>query len=206
MTRASAPPRLRHRLREETVSAILEAAEHEFASDGLHAARMERIAARAGVAVGTLYNHFDDREALVLALVAPAARRRSWRAWTRRSPRSRARTRSRPSCAHTSPRSWSTLARTAASCAAARPGRRGSRAARGRPRPCSTSSPRGSGDHRARGRRGGAPARTTADVFGCALVGMARAVLLRAIERERDPTFARRATRSSTSSFGGRAR
>ena len=68
MTRASAPPRLRHRLRDETVRAILEAAEHEFASDGLHAARMERIAARAGVAVGTLYNHFADREALVLAL------------------------------------------------------------------------------------------------------------------------------------------
>lgn len=68
MTRTSVQPRLRQRLREETARAILEAAEHEFASDGLHAARMDRIAARAGVAVGTLYNHFSDREALLLAL------------------------------------------------------------------------------------------------------------------------------------------
>ena len=68
MTRASTQPRLRQRLREETARAILEAAEHEFANDGLHAARMERIASRAGVAVGTLYNHFSDREALLLSL------------------------------------------------------------------------------------------------------------------------------------------
>jgi AcrR family transcriptional regulator len=31
---------------------------------------MERIASRAGVAVGTLYNHFQDREALVGALAS----------------------------------------------------------------------------------------------------------------------------------------
>ncbi|WP_242342228.1 TetR/AcrR family transcriptional regulator [Anaeromyxobacter terrae] len=68
MTRSSAQPRLRDRLREETNRAILEAAEHEFAGEGLHAARMERIAARAGVAVGTVYNHFSDREALLGAL------------------------------------------------------------------------------------------------------------------------------------------
>ncbi len=68
MTRSSVHPRLRDRLREETSRAILEAAEHEFAGEGLHAARMERIASRAGVAVGTLYNHFADREALLGAL------------------------------------------------------------------------------------------------------------------------------------------
>jgi AcrR family transcriptional regulator len=61
-------PRLRERLREETARAILDAAEQEFAADGLHGARMEAIAARAGVAVGTLYNHFADRDALVAAL------------------------------------------------------------------------------------------------------------------------------------------
>lgn len=60
--------RLRDRLREETGRVILEAAEAVFAEEGLHAARMERIAARAGVAVGTLYNHFRDRDALLRAL------------------------------------------------------------------------------------------------------------------------------------------
>jgi AcrR family transcriptional regulator len=62
------PARLRDRLREETGRTILEAAEAVFAEDGLHAARMERIAARAGVAVGTLYNHFRDKDALLRSL------------------------------------------------------------------------------------------------------------------------------------------
>ena len=69
MNSASHPPaRLRDRLREETSRAILAAAEEVFAADGLQA-RMERIAAEAGVAVGTLYNHFEDRAALVRSLV-----------------------------------------------------------------------------------------------------------------------------------------
>ncbi len=62
------PPRLRDRLREEAARAILAAAEEVFASEGLQA-RMERIAEEAGVAVGTLYNHFEDRAALVRSLV-----------------------------------------------------------------------------------------------------------------------------------------
>ncbi len=62
------PPRLRDRLREETARAILAAAEEVFATDGLQA-RMERIAEQAGVAVGTLYNPFEDRAALVRSLV-----------------------------------------------------------------------------------------------------------------------------------------
>ncbi len=61
-------PRLRERLREEAARAILDAAEEVFAQDGLQA-RMERIADQAGVAVGTLYNHFEDRAALVRSLV-----------------------------------------------------------------------------------------------------------------------------------------
>ncbi len=61
--------RLRQRFRAETQAAILAAAEEVFAESGLHRARMESIAARAGVAVGTLYNHFQDREALLSALV-----------------------------------------------------------------------------------------------------------------------------------------
>jgi len=61
--------RLRERFREATAEAILEAAERVFAEEGLGAARMERIAAEAGVAVGTLYNHFRDKHALLDALV-----------------------------------------------------------------------------------------------------------------------------------------
>jgi len=56
------------------MDAILTAAEEVFADAGLHAARMDTIAAKAGVSVGTLYNHFEDREALVAELLT--ARRR----------------------------------------------------------------------------------------------------------------------------------
>jgi AcrR family transcriptional regulator len=61
---------LRDRIRETTAQAIMDAAEDVFADEGLHAARMGDIAARAGVAVGTVYNHFQDREALLAGLVA----------------------------------------------------------------------------------------------------------------------------------------
>ncbi len=60
---------LRTRLREQTAAAILDAAEEVFAERGIGAAHMNDIAARAGVAVGTLYNHFADRDALLDALL-----------------------------------------------------------------------------------------------------------------------------------------
>jgi AcrR family transcriptional regulator len=63
-------PTLRDRIRETTVQAILAAAEEEFADAGFHAARMGEIASKAGVSVGTLYNHFEDREALLGGLLA----------------------------------------------------------------------------------------------------------------------------------------
>lgn len=62
------PIRLRERLREETAETILAGAEAVFGEEGLRGARMEAIAARAGVAVGTVYNHFEDKEALLEAL------------------------------------------------------------------------------------------------------------------------------------------
>ena len=51
------------------MQAILTAAEEVFADEGFHAARMGAIAARAGVSVGTLYNHFEDRDALLGGLL-----------------------------------------------------------------------------------------------------------------------------------------
>src|SRR5919201_3557298 len=60
---------LRERLRAETGRAIAAAAEETFAANGVREARIEEIAARAGVSVGTVYNHFEDREALLNGLV-----------------------------------------------------------------------------------------------------------------------------------------
>ena len=61
---------MRERLKGETQRAILQAAEEAFGESGLTGARMDDIAARAGVSVGTLYNHFEDRDALLAELVA----------------------------------------------------------------------------------------------------------------------------------------
>lgn len=55
----------RERLTRETREVILQAAEALFAERGLQGARMEDIAARAGVAVGTIYNHVGDRNSLI---------------------------------------------------------------------------------------------------------------------------------------------
>jgi AcrR family transcriptional regulator len=62
-------PRLRERFREATQQAILQAAEQTFAERGIHGARMEDVATRAGVAVGTLYNYFGDKKHVVTALL-----------------------------------------------------------------------------------------------------------------------------------------
>ncbi|HEX7079252.1 MAG TPA: helix-turn-helix domain-containing protein [Candidatus Eisenbacteria bacterium] len=64
---SSAP--LRARLRQEIHAAILDAAESVFAREGLALGRMERVAQEAGVAVGTLYNYFKDRSALLASLL-----------------------------------------------------------------------------------------------------------------------------------------
>jgi len=60
---------LRERQREQTAAAILDAAEEIFADKGLANAHMNDIAGRVGVAVGTLYNHFKDRDSLLAALL-----------------------------------------------------------------------------------------------------------------------------------------
>jgi AcrR family transcriptional regulator len=62
--------RLRERFRRTTRDAILQAAEALFSERHLGDTRMEDIAERAGVAVGTLYNYFHNRHALLDAVVA----------------------------------------------------------------------------------------------------------------------------------------
>lgn len=60
---------LKERIREAVHGEILSAAERVFGASGLGAAKMEEIATAAGVSVGTLYNHFADRDALLTALL-----------------------------------------------------------------------------------------------------------------------------------------
>lgn len=64
-----APRPLRQRFRDAARTEILEAAERVFVRDGLMAARIDEIAAEAGVSVGTLYNLFKDRGGIVEALM-----------------------------------------------------------------------------------------------------------------------------------------
>jgi AcrR family transcriptional regulator len=59
---------MRRTARETVRAAILDAAEELIARHGLHDAALVQIARRAGVAVGTLYNYFTDRDALIRGL------------------------------------------------------------------------------------------------------------------------------------------
>lgn len=59
---------IRETVRATVRIAILDAAEELIASHGLHDAALAQIAKRAGVAVGTLYNYFTDRNALIRGL------------------------------------------------------------------------------------------------------------------------------------------
>jgi AcrR family transcriptional regulator len=61
---------LRQKVRGLVRDELLQAAEAVFAEKGLQAAKVEDIAARAGVSVGSVYNYFADRQALVEAVMA----------------------------------------------------------------------------------------------------------------------------------------
>jgi AcrR family transcriptional regulator len=64
----AAQAKLKSQLRETVRAQILDAAEELIAARGLHSAALAQIAKRAGVAVGTLYNYFADRDAMIRAL------------------------------------------------------------------------------------------------------------------------------------------
>lgn len=72
-TAAAAPdatPSLKERQRQERAALILEVAEQVLAEKGYHNTSMEEIAARVGIAKGTIYLHYPSKEALVVALFA----------------------------------------------------------------------------------------------------------------------------------------
>jgi AcrR family transcriptional regulator len=61
---------LRAVFREATSTALLDAAEAVMATDGVDGAALNVIAKRAGIAVGTIYNHFADKGELIDAMFA----------------------------------------------------------------------------------------------------------------------------------------
>ena len=63
------PLRRRDEARALFRNAILEAAEGVFAEQGFHGARIQDVAERARVGVGTVYNHFAQKEDLLRALI-----------------------------------------------------------------------------------------------------------------------------------------
>ena len=66
---AGMPPRqLKERLREVRAELILDVAEEVLVEKGYHDTAMDEVAARAGIAKGTLYQHFPRKEDLGLAL------------------------------------------------------------------------------------------------------------------------------------------
>lgn len=64
---------LRERKKEQTRRQIIEASAACFAERGLDGTTMEEVAAAADVSVGTLYNYFGSKTALLLAVVAEDA-------------------------------------------------------------------------------------------------------------------------------------
>src|SRR5213080_5596390 len=69
MARAAATPSRLERRKARTEVAILDAAERHFLGRGFESARVDEIAADADVAVGSIYNHFGNKEGLYAALV-----------------------------------------------------------------------------------------------------------------------------------------
>lgn len=63
----------RHQVRSETQKLLLEAATAEFAREGYVGANINRISRAAGFAKGTIYNYFDSKRSLMLAIIDEVA-------------------------------------------------------------------------------------------------------------------------------------
>lgn len=68
MTAATPHRQLKERLRQERAALILDVAEEMLIEKGPHDMAIDEIAARAGVAKGTLYQHFASKDELIFAL------------------------------------------------------------------------------------------------------------------------------------------
>src|SRR3978361_2470126 len=71
-TKAAQPPSNRAERAAERRGAIIEAAMDEFIARGCAATGLDDVAKRAGVAKGTIYLHFKDKEALFEELIRTA--------------------------------------------------------------------------------------------------------------------------------------
>jgi TetR/AcrR family transcriptional regulator len=69
LKRTSKAPKVQRRNPEATRRKLLVAARHEFAASGLAGARVDEIAARAGVNKQLVYHYFGDKDALYLAVL-----------------------------------------------------------------------------------------------------------------------------------------
>lgn len=67
--KATRPNRVRDEARALYRAAILDNAEEVFAEKGVFAARVQDVAERAGLAVGTIYNYFEQKEDVLYALL-----------------------------------------------------------------------------------------------------------------------------------------
>lgn len=68
--RGPSEPTVRDEARALFRASVLDAAEAEFAAHGFEGARMQDVARRARVAVGTVYNHFANKDELLAAVLA----------------------------------------------------------------------------------------------------------------------------------------
>lgn len=66
--------RVRRRLKTERPAAILQAALDEFSAKGFAAARLDDVAARAGITKGTIYLYFPSKEDLFVATLREKVR------------------------------------------------------------------------------------------------------------------------------------
>src|SRR4051795_13349265 len=69
---SSTPPSSRTERAAERRQAIMDSALDEFIARGFSATRLDDVAKRAGVAKGTIYLHFEDKEALFQELIRTA--------------------------------------------------------------------------------------------------------------------------------------